>query len=111
MIRQVLETFVEAAGMQSTGTPQVLAMIHLVMLSLWGGVVATEAVIELYPFRHREQHAATIRLHYWIDILVETAELESRKQGFQPVKRELTGWLARYQKQVTNASQGGILAG
>ena len=28
-----------------------------------------------------------------------------------PVKRELTGWLARYQKQVSNASQGGILAG
>ena len=71
MIRQVLETFVETARMQSTGTPQVLAMIHLVMLSLWGGVVATEAVIELYPFRHREQHAATIRLHYWIDLLVE----------------------------------------
>ena len=25
-------------------------------------------------------------------------------------KRDLTGWLARYQKQVTNASQGGILS-
>ena len=25
----------------------VLAMVHLVMLSLWGGVVATEAVIDL----------------------------------------------------------------
>jgi len=25
------------------------------------------------------------------------------------VKRELTGWLARYQKLVSNASQGGIL--
>jgi hypothetical protein len=57
--------------MQTTGTPEILAMIHLVMLSLWGGVVATEAVIELYPFRHRERHAATIRLHYWIDLLVE----------------------------------------
>jgi hypothetical protein len=33
-----------------------------------------------------------------------------RKQIWQPVKRELTGWLARYQKQVSNASQGGILA-
>jgi hypothetical protein len=48
-----------------------LAMVHLVILSLWGGVVATEAVIELYPFRQRELHAATIRFHYWIDLLVE----------------------------------------
>jgi hypothetical protein len=49
----------------------VLAMVHLIMLSLWGGVVATEAVIEVYPFRKRELHAATIRFHYWIDLLVE----------------------------------------
>jgi hypothetical protein len=48
-----------------------LAMIHLIVLSLWGGVVATEAVIEVYPFRQRELHAATIRFHYWIDLLVE----------------------------------------
>lgn len=49
----------------------VLAMVHLIMLSLWGGVVATEAVIELYPFRRPELHVPTIRLHYWIDLLVE----------------------------------------
>jgi hypothetical protein len=49
----------------------VLAMLHLVMLSLWGGVVATEAVIEVLPFRQRGLHAATIRFHYWIDLLVE----------------------------------------
>jgi len=49
----------------------VLAMVHLIMLSMWGGVVATEAVIEIYPFRRRELHAATIRFHYWIDLLVE----------------------------------------
>jgi len=49
----------------------VLAMVHLIMLSMWGGVVATEAVIEIYPFRKRELHAATIRFHYWIDLLVE----------------------------------------
>ena len=41
------------------------------VLSLWGGVVATEAVIEILPFRQRELHAATIRFHYWIDLLVE----------------------------------------
>ncbi len=48
-----------------------LAMIHLMMLSLWGGVVATEAVIEIFPFRRAELHNATIRLHFWIDLLVE----------------------------------------
>lgn len=50
---------------------QVLPVVHLMMLSLWGGVVATEAVIEVYPFRHPRMHPATIRLHYWIDLLVE----------------------------------------
>ncbi|MCJ7753492.1 MAG: hypothetical protein MUP13_02890 [Thermoanaerobaculales bacterium] len=52
-------------------TVEIPAVIHLIVLSLWGGVVATEAVIEIYPFRHSEMHAATIRLHYWIDLLVE----------------------------------------
>lgn len=50
---------------------ELLPMVHLMALSLWGGVVATEAVIEVYPFRHPESHAATIRLHYWIDLIVE----------------------------------------
>jgi len=45
-----------------------------------------------------------------IDILVSESELAARKQNWQPVRRELTGWLARYQKLVTNASQGAILA-
>jgi dihydroxy-acid dehydratase len=45
-----------------------------------------------------------------IDILLEESELNGRKQGWQPVKRELNGWLARYQKLVTNASEGGILS-
>jgi dihydroxy-acid dehydratase len=45
-----------------------------------------------------------------IDIQVPEVELAQRKETWQPVKRELTGWLARYQKQVSNASQGGILA-
>jgi dihydroxy-acid dehydratase len=45
-----------------------------------------------------------------IDIYVDAAELARRRETFQPVKRDLTGWLARYQKLVTNASQGGILA-
>ncbi len=45
-----------------------------------------------------------------IDILVPEEELTARKAAWKPFKREVTGWLARYQKLVTNASQGGILA-
>ncbi|HUT55170.1 MAG TPA: hypothetical protein VM658_17405 [bacterium] len=48
-----------------------VSIIHLVLLSLWGGVVATESVIELYPFRNRALHENSIRFHYWIDLLVE----------------------------------------
>jgi dihydroxy-acid dehydratase len=44
-----------------------------------------------------------------MDVLVPEAELAVRKQGWVPVQRTLSGWLARYQKLVTNASQGGIL--
>jgi dihydroxy-acid dehydratase len=44
-----------------------------------------------------------------MDLLVPEAELARRKQSWVPVKRELTGWLARYQKLVSNASQGGVL--
>jgi dihydroxy-acid dehydratase len=45
-----------------------------------------------------------------IDVLVSPAELAERKKTFQPVKRDLSGWLARYQKMVTNASSGAVLA-
>lgn len=48
-----------------------VAMIHLMVLSMWGGVVATEAVVEILPFRRHELHPATIRFHFWIDLLVE----------------------------------------
>jgi dihydroxy-acid dehydratase len=44
-----------------------------------------------------------------MDMLVAESELAQRKQSWLPVKRELNGWLARYQKLVSNASQGGIL--
>jgi dihydroxy-acid dehydratase len=44
-----------------------------------------------------------------IDTLVTDAELQERAKTFTPVKRQLTGWLARYQKLVSNASQGGVL--
>ena len=42
-------------------------------------------------------------------ILVSEVELAERKRGWEPVKREPTGWLARYQKRVSNASRGGSL--
>jgi dihydroxy-acid dehydratase len=45
-----------------------------------------------------------------IDILVTPAELAERKKTFQPVKRNLNGWLARYQKMVMNASSGAVLS-
>jgi dihydroxy-acid dehydratase len=45
-----------------------------------------------------------------MDILVSEEELAKRKETWQPVLRELTGWLARYRKLVTNASQGGVLS-
>jgi len=45
-----------------------------------------------------------------MDILVSAAELAERKSHWQPTVRPLRGWLARYQKLVTNASQGGILS-
>jgi len=44
-----------------------------------------------------------------MDILVPDVELARRKETWQPVHRDLTGWLARYRKLVTNASQGGVL--
>jgi len=44
-----------------------------------------------------------------MDILVAEAELAERRKTIQPAQRYLTGWLARYRKLVTNASQGGIL--
>jgi dihydroxy-acid dehydratase len=44
-----------------------------------------------------------------IDILVSEAELAERKSNWKPAQRELTGWLARYRRLVTNASQGGVL--
>jgi dihydroxy-acid dehydratase len=46
-----------------------------------------------------------------IEILVPESELAERKRTWVPVRRDLKGWLARYQKLVSNASQGGILAG
>jgi len=57
--------------MESLPLINLVSIIHLVLLSLWGGVVATEGVIELYPFRRPSLHEDSIRFHFWIDLLVE----------------------------------------
>lgn len=44
-----------------------------------------------------------------IDVLLSEAELEERRKNFKPVERNLRGWLARYQRLVTNASHGAVL--
>ncbi len=44
---------------------------HLILLSLWGGVVLAEAVIELLPRRHPVMRHASVTLHLWIDLLIE----------------------------------------
>jgi len=44
-----------------------------------------------------------------IDIGVPEEELARRRQSWSAQRRSLGGWLARYQKLVTNASQGAVL--
>ena len=44
-----------------------------------------------------------------IDIGVPEAELAERRKTWSPQSRPLGGWLARYRKLVTNASQGAVL--
>jgi dihydroxy-acid dehydratase len=44
-----------------------------------------------------------------MDICVDPTEFAARKAGWTPVTRDLNGWLARYRKLVTNASQGAVL--
>jgi dihydroxy-acid dehydratase len=45
-----------------------------------------------------------------MDPLVAEDELARRKEQWTPIRQDLNGWLARYQKLVTNASQGGVLS-
>jgi dihydroxy-acid dehydratase len=44
-----------------------------------------------------------------MDILVPEAEMAERREAWRPTRQELSGWLARYQKMVSNASQGGVM--
>ena len=46
--------------------------LHLLFLALWGGVVITESVLELWGRRREELLRPTVVFHYWIDLLIET---------------------------------------
>ncbi len=46
-------------------------LAHLLLLALWGGVVAAEAVMELLALRRPELARATATLHRAIDLWVE----------------------------------------
>ncbi|MCR5268279.1 MAG: dihydroxy-acid dehydratase [Lachnospiraceae bacterium] len=47
---------------------------------------------------------------YKLELKVDDAELEKRKANWKPVKRELTGYLSRYEKLVTTADKGAVLS-
>jgi dihydroxy-acid dehydratase len=44
-----------------------------------------------------------------VDVKLSNPEIESRKKAFSPKRKELKGYLARYAKNVTNASMGGLI--
>ncbi|MBI5879395.1 MAG: dihydroxy-acid dehydratase [Chloroflexi bacterium] len=44
-----------------------------------------------------------------LDVRLSDGELAARREQWKPVQRELTGWLKRYAKMVTNASNGATL--
>ena len=44
-----------------------------------------------------------------LDVMLSDEELAERRKTWQPVRRELTGWLARYARMATSASEGAIL--
>lgn len=45
--------------------------LHLLFLALWGGVVLTESVLELWGRRRKELLRPTVTFHFWIDLLIE----------------------------------------
>jgi dihydroxy-acid dehydratase len=45
-----------------------------------------------------------------LDVELSDAELARRKAEWQPLQRNLTGWLKRYAAMVTSGSQGAVLA-
>jgi hypothetical protein len=48
-----------------------LHVLHLVLVSLWGGVVLAETVLELCGGGDEAARRTVARVHYWNDLLVE----------------------------------------
>jgi dihydroxy-acid dehydratase len=44
-----------------------------------------------------------------VDVKLSQAEIDARRKSFVPAKKELRGYLARYARNVTNASLGGLI--
>jgi hypothetical protein len=60
--------------MHAIPTINIVAAVHLSFIAIFIGMYMVEAVIELYPAFSKGDvalHHGTIRLHFWIDILVE----------------------------------------
>jgi len=50
---------------------EIIRIAHLILLSIWGGIVVTEGVLELLPFLKKDLLKPTVIFHYYIDILLE----------------------------------------
>lgn len=48
-----------------------VGLIHLCLIAAVVGVIATEGVMEIFPFFRKEHQPSTVRFHVWIDLLVE----------------------------------------
>ncbi len=58
--------------MSSIPLINIVAVAHLFCIAALSGCMAAEVVFEYYAmFFNRKLHHSVIRIHYWIDILVE----------------------------------------
>lgn len=48
-----------------------LHLTHLVLLGMWAGLVLAEIVVEIGPRFRPELWPATVRFHFWMDMLIE----------------------------------------
>jgi len=54
--------------MGSIPTVNIVAVLHLALVSAPIGVIAAETLMELLPLRSRDLHHSAIRFHLWIII-------------------------------------------
>jgi hypothetical protein len=47
------------------------ALLHLVFVSMWGGLVLAEIVVEILGDKNEARRAHAATLHFWIDVLIE----------------------------------------